>query len=48
MSENLTVRLQGRHVDWLLLDEVSGIVSLRGNADLADVAAVHKDISWTG
>ena len=48
MSENLTVRLQGRHIDWLLLDEVSGIVRLRGKAEFEEFAALIKDISWTG
>jgi len=48
MSENLTVRLHGRHVDWLLLDETSGIVRLRGSGEFAEFAALIEDVSWTG
>ncbi|MCZ6502661.1 MAG: type II secretion system protein GspL [Gammaproteobacteria bacterium] len=48
MSENLTIRLHGRHVDWLLLDEISGIVRLRGSGEFAEFAALIEDVNWAG
>ena len=48
MSENLTVRLHGQHADWLLLDEISGIVRLRGSGEFAEFAALIEDVNWAG
>lgn len=48
VSENLTIRFHGRHVDWLLLDEASGIVRLRGAGDFEEFAALIEDVHWSG
>lgn len=48
MAENLTIRLIGGQVEWLVLDELSGIVRLRGDSEFAHFADLIKDMDWQG
>jgi general secretion pathway protein L len=48
VSENLILRLAGDRVDWLLLDDASGIVRLRGNGSFDEFETLIKDVNWAG
>ena len=48
MAENLTIRLTDKRVEWLILDEESGIVRLRGEGKFAEFADLIKDVTWQG
>jgi general secretion pathway protein L len=48
MAENLTIRLTPQKVEWLILDEVSGIVRLRGEGDFEEFSDLIKDVNWPG
>lgn len=48
MAEHLYLRLLGERFEWLLLDEATGIVRLRGNGDLTVFANMVRDMSWSG
>jgi len=48
MAENLTIRLTDQKVEWLILDELSGIVRLRGEGDFEEFSGLIKDVNWPG
>ncbi len=48
MSENLTVRFCGSQLDWLLLDDATGIVRLRGSGDFEEFEELIQGVSWIG
>ncbi len=48
MAENLTIRLTGPKVEWLILDDASGIVRLRGESDFTQFTDLIKDVNWAG
>lgn len=48
MAENLTIRLMDDRVEWLILDEASGIARLRGESELAHFADLIRDMDWQG
>jgi general secretion pathway protein L len=48
MAENLTIRLTDQKVEWLILDEVSGIVRLRGEGNFTEFADLIRDVNWQG
>ncbi len=48
MSENLILRLVGEQLDWLLLDDDSDEVRLRGCGSFDEFKDLIADISWQG
>lgn len=48
MAENFYLRVCGERLEWLLLDEVSGIVRFRGDGDFATFTDMIRDMSWSG
>ncbi|MFP6808512.1 MAG: type II secretion system protein GspL [Pseudomonadales bacterium] len=48
MSENLFLRLIDDNVDWLILDDASHIVRLRGSASFEEFSALVADMEWQG
>ncbi|MDZ7686477.1 MAG: type II secretion system protein GspL [Gammaproteobacteria bacterium] len=48
MAEDLFLRLHGEHVEWMLLDEPSGIVRFRGDGDWSALEAMASDMDWNG
>jgi len=54
MSENLFIRLnevdsaEKIPVEWMLLDEASGVIRTRGEDPLDELAAITTEMSWSG
>ncbi len=49
MAEDLFVRLvNDERVEWLVLDEGSGIVRFRGHGDWSDLEAMGREMDWNG
>lgn len=48
MAEDFYLRVCGDRLEWLLLDQDSGIVRLRGDGDFATFSDRIRDMSWTG
>ncbi|HKI74690.1 MAG TPA: type II secretion system protein GspL [Pseudomonadales bacterium] len=48
MAEHLYLRFAGEAVEWLVLDDVSGIVRFRGSGSLDTFAEMTRDMSWSG
>ncbi len=48
MAENMYLRIMEDEAMWLLLDDESGVVRLRGEGDLATFAELTRNISWSG
>ncbi len=48
MPENLTIRFCGSHLEWLLLDDASGIIRLRGNGGFEKFEGLIQGVSWMG
>ncbi len=48
VAENLTVRIVDTDLEWLLLDDVSGIVRLRGQGDWGVFEDLIREFEWQG
>ena len=48
MAEHLYLRVGSKRVEWLLMDESSGVVRFRGEGDFTRFAELTRDMSWSG
>jgi len=48
MTEKLYLRLGDHRVEWILLDNGSGEVRLRGEGEIAEFADLTREITWSG
>lgn len=48
MAEHLYLRAEGEHFEWLLLDDASGVVRIRGEGDIGRFADMIREMSWNG
>lgn len=48
MAENFYLRVCGDRLEWLLLDDTTGIVRFRGDGDFATFTEMIRDMSWSG
>lgn len=48
MAEQFYIRVRDDQLEWLLLDDASGVVRLRGAGDFATFEDMIRDMSWDG
>ena len=48
MAENLFLRVTDQAIEWMLLDETSGIVRFRGHGETDEFANLVAEMNWSG